>query len=423
MTEPRITCPNCNHSIKLTESLAAPLIAETRRQFQVRIESKDAEIAKKIGDMAKQKEDLAKDRAALEDQIVQRLNTERAQIVAAEGKKARMALASEIEIKSKETEELRQLLTANNEKLAAAQQEQAEFLRKQRDLEEKTRELDLTIEKRVQAIAGEIRVGAKNEADDAFKLKLAEKDQQMTQMSRTIEELKRKMEQGSQQTQGEALELELENMLRSRFPMDLIEPVAKGELGADLVHRVEANLGRTAGTILWESKRTKSWSDTWLVKLREDQRRSNADIALIVSQALPKHIETFDLMEGVWITHPRCALPVAIALRQSLIELANARVAQEGQQTKMEQVYHYLTGVKFKQRVEAIIERFDEMRDDLDKERKYMLRQWAKREGQILGVIESTVGMVGDLQSIAGKAMPQIESLDTPLLLDRESTQ
>jgi hypothetical protein len=116
------------------------------------------------------------------------------------------------------------------------------------------------------------------------------------------------------------------------------------------------------------------------------------------------------------VAHPRCALPVAVALRQGLIDVSSSRLVQQGQQTKMEQVYHYLTGTKFRQRVEAVVEKFNDMRDDLDKERKFMVRQWAKRETQILAVVESTVGMVGDLQAIAGKAMPEIPSLDMPLL-------
>ena len=141
-----------------------------------------------------------------------------------------------------------------------------------------------------------------------------------------------------------------------------------------------------------------------------------ADVALIISQALPKHIEHFDLVDNVWVAHPRCALPVAVALRQSLIELSNSRFVQQGQETKMEQVYKYLTGMKFRQRVEAVIEKFNDMREDLDRERKFMGKQWSKREAQILAVVDSTVGMVGDLQGIAGKAMPEIPSLDMPLL-------
>ncbi len=177
------------------------------------------------------------------------------------------------------------------------------------------------------------------------------------------------------------------------------------------------------GTILWESKRTKNWADNWIAKLRDDQRKANADMALIVSNALPRSVHTFDHVDGIWVTETRCAIPVAIALRQSLIEIAAARQAGEGQQTKMELVYRYLTGPRFRQRIEAIVEKFSEMQSDLDKERKAMTRVWAKREAQIRGVIEATAGMYGDLQGIAGKALEEIDSIALPMIEDRTGTE
>ncbi|MGY2808723.1 DUF2130 domain-containing protein [Bradyrhizobium sp. USDA 4506] len=414
--EPTLHCPNCNHEIRLTESLAAPLLAETRQRFNEQLASKDAEVARKTEVLQQEREKLQKDREEVEDQVAKRLAAERGQLVAAEAKKAREVAAAEIQARTNEAAELRQLLEANSAKLAEAQQAQAELIRKQRALDDEKRELDLTVEKRVQALVDPIQVKARQEADEAARLRVAEKDQTIESMTRTIEELKRKAEQGSQQSQGEALELELEELLRGRFPADSIEPVGKGELGADLIQQVNGSIGQPAGIILWETKRTKAWSDGWLAKLRDDQRRSGADVALIISHALPKHVEQFDLVDGVWVAHPRCALPVAVALRQALIDVSTSRLVQQGQQTKMEQVYHYLTGTKFRQRVEAVVEKFNDMRDDLDKERKFMGRQWAKRETQILAVIDSTVGMVGDLQAIAGKAMPEIPSLEMQLL-------
>ncbi|RXH33220.1 DUF2130 domain-containing protein [Bradyrhizobium zhanjiangense] len=414
--EPTLHCPNCDHEIRLTESLAAPLLAETRQRFQEQLASKDAEMARKTETVRLEREKLAKEREQVEEQISSRLAAERGQLIATEAKKAREAAAADLRAKEAETAELRRTLELNSAKLAEAQQQQAEVMRQQRALADDKRELDLTIEKRVQASLDQIHIKARQEADDAARLRVAEKDQTIESMARTIEELKRKAEQGSQQSQGEVLELELEVLLRGRFPTDLVEPVGKGELGADVVQQVNGLIGQSAGIILWESKRTKAWSDSWLAKLRDDQRRCSADVALIISQALPKHVEHFDLVDGIWVAHPRYALPVAVALRQTLIEVSGSRSAQQGQQTKMEKVYQYLTGIKFRQRVEAVIEKFNDMREDLDKERKFMGRQWAKRETQILSVIESTVGMVGDLQAIAGKAMPEIPSLEIPLL-------
>jgi hypothetical protein len=414
--EPTFKCPNCNHEIRLTESLAAPLIEENRKRFQEQLASKDAEIARKAETLRKGQEELAAAKEHLEDEVNARLQTERSRIAATEAKKASEAAAAELHAKAQEAEELRAALAANDVKLADAQRAQAEMLRKERTLEEQKRELELTIEQRVSASIDDIRSKARQEADEAAQLKVVEKDEKIESMARTIEQLMRKVEQGSQQAQGEALEANLEEMLHARFPVDAIEPVAKGELGADLVQRVNATIGSSAGIILWELKRTKAWSDGWLPKLRDDQRRCGADIALIISQALPRHIEHFDLVDNVWVAHPRCALPVAVALRQSLIELSKSRLVQQGQETKMEQVYQYLTGIKFRQRVEAVVEKFNDMRADLDRERRFIGKQWSKREAQILAVIDSTVGMVGDLQGIAGKGMPEISSLEMPLL-------
>jgi hypothetical protein len=161
---------------------------------------------------------------------------------------------------------------------------------------------------------------------------------------------------------------------------------------------------------------TKNWSDAWLSKVRDDQRRAKADIALIVSSALPKGTNTFEHIDGVWVSEPRYAIPVSIVLRQSLIEIAAVRQASEGQRTKTELVYQYLTGPRFRQRVEAIVERFSEMQLDLDRERRAMTKLWAKREAQIHGVIDATAGMYGDLQGIAGKALAEIEGFGLPLI-------
>ena len=202
------------------------------------------------------------------------------------------------------------------------------------------------------------------------------------------------------------------------FPLDLIEPVAKGEIGGDIVQTINGQLDAPAGVILWELKNTKNWSDTWLPKLRDNKRAAKADVALIISTALPKDVETFDLVDGVYVAHPRCAVPVALTLRQGLLEVANARATQAGQQSKAEQVYQYLTGSRFKQRIEAIVERFKDMRDDIDKERRFMVKAWAKREAQVTTMIESTVGMVGDLHGIMGQAMPEIPSIEDPPMIE-----
>lgn len=420
MNDPEIVCPNCHTEIKLTESLAAPLLVQARKQFEQQLAQKEGDFAKREAALRVSQEAIAKARESIDSEVAQKLKTERGSIAETEAKKARLILAADLEQRDRQVAELQQNLTTNNAKLAEAQRAQADVLRKQRELDDARRELDLSVEKRVQESLVAVRDKAKTEAEEALRAKVSEKEAQITGMARQIEELRRKAEQGSQQLQGEVQEIQLESLLRSRFPGDLIEPVPIGEFGGDVLHRVLGASGQHCGTLLWESKRTKSWNDGWLAKLRDDQRTAKAEIALIVSNALPKGVEAFDLINNVWVSAPRFAVPLAIALRQSLIDVAGSRLAQEGQQTKMEMVYQYLTGPRFRHRIDAIVEKFTDMQDDLDRERKTMMRMWAKREEQLVGVLDSTAGLYGDLQGIAGRAMQEIESLDV-LMIETKS--
>jgi hypothetical protein len=416
VNEPTITCPHCKTGIKLTESLAAPLIEATRERYEQKIAQKETDFANREAAIREQQAAITKAQDSIDEKVTLTLKSEREKIAAEEAKKARLILATDLEQKAQEIVSLQEVLKERDSKLAEAQKAQADVIRKQRELDDAKREMELTIEKSVQESLAVVRYKAKNEAEEGLKLKVSEKEEQIASMQRQIEELKRRAEQGSQQLQGEVQELQLEALLRHRFPLDTIEPVAKGAFGGDVVHRVRSPQGHHCGTILWETKRTKSWSDTWLPKLRDDQRAAKAEVALIVSHVLPKGVEAFDFIDGVWITESRCAIPVAMALRQSLIELSAARQAGEGQQTKMEMVYQYLMGSRFRHRIEAIVEKFSDMQADLDRERKTMTRLWAKREEQIRGVIESTAGMYGDLQGIAGKTLQEIDGLEMPLL-------
>jgi hypothetical protein len=379
-SDPTITCPHCKTEVRLTESLAAPIVEATRAQYEAK------------------------------------LHAERSVIAKAEAEKARLALKADIDEKVKDLADLKGVLADRDAKLVEAQKAQTEALKKQRELDDARRELDLSVEKKVQESLAAARAQAKQEVETDLKLKMSEKEQTITAMQKQIEELKRRAEQGSQQLQGEVQELELEGLLKQSFPSDVFTPVPKGEFGGDVVHAVARGEGLVCGKILWESKRTKNWSDGWLVKLRDDQRAAKADLAVIVTQALPKGVETFGHVDGVWVTSTRTFLPLAVALRHTLLELALARQAGEGQQTKMELVYHYLTGPRFRQRVTAIIEKFEEMQADLTKERAAMTKLWAKREMQIQSVLSATAGMYGDLQGIAGQAIETIEALDVSRL-------
>ncbi len=426
MTQPTILCPNCKTEIPLTESLAAPLIEATRRQYEQRLAAKDDEITQRESTLRDKEKALADAKREMDRQIADRvgkeLAAERVKLAAEEAQKAKAATAADIEQKDRALRELQEVLASREKKLAEAQQAQAALLKKQRELDDAKRELDLTIEKRVQAGLTDVREKARREAEETLKLKVAEKDQTIASMEKTIDELKRKAEQGSQQLQGEVQELQLESLLRAKFPYDTIEPVPKGEFGGDALQRVVSTAGVVAGTILWESKRTKNWSNGWLAKLRDDQRAAKAEISVIVSQALPAEVETFDVIDGVWVAHPRVITPLAALLRSSLLEVSAARLISQGQQTKAEMVYQYLTGTRFRQRVEAIVEAFNSMQEDLDKERKAIQKQWAKREQQLERVITATAGMYGDLQGIAGKSIQQVEGLELPALASGAET-
>lgn len=420
MAEPTIICPNCKTEIKLNESLAAPLIEATRKKFEEQLAQKDSDVAEKEKLIREKEKAVSEAQKKLDervaDQVAEQLKADRIQIAGEEAKKARLAAATDLDQKAKELEDLQDVLKVRDAKLAEAQKAQAELIKKQRELDDAKREMELTIETRIQEGLGASRDQARKEAEESLNLKVAERELTISAMQKQIEDLKRRAEQGSQQLQGEVQELELESILAAKFPFDNIEPVPKGEFGGDTLQRVISPTGQLCGTILWESKRTKNWSDGWLIKLRGDQRSAKAEVAVIISQTLPKDVETFDLINGVWVTHPRSAIPVAIALRNTLLEVAGARSAMDGQQTKTEMIYHYLTGPRFKQRVEAIVEAFSSMQDDLNKERKVITKQWVKRQEQIERVMQSTVGMYGDLQGIAGQSLQEIEGLEMKAL-------
>ena len=420
MAEPTIKCPKCNQEIKLTESLAAPLVEATRNRFEQLLAQKDVDVIQREKEIDLAEEKLVHAKQSLDDQVLlkvkDQLIKERTRIIDEETKKAKRAVATDLAQKEKELTELQTVIEINQEKLAEAQSAQANTIKKERELDDARREIELTVEKGIRDKLIETRERAKREAEESLKLNIAEKDQTISSMQSKIEDLMKKADQGSQQLQGEVQELDLEENLRREFSLDVIEPVPKGEFGGDVVQRVVSVSGQLCGMILWESKRTKNWSDGWLPKLREDQRAAKADIAVIVSQSLPKGLDTFQTIDGVCVTHPRLVLPVATLLRQSLIEVAQSRQAIQGQQAKSEMVYDYLTSPRFRQRIEAIVEAFSTMQADLEREKKVITKQWAKRDEQINRVMKSTVGMYGDLQGIAGKALQEIESLELRLL-------
>ena len=409
---PMILCPKCATKIRLTDSLTEPILAAMRKEYEDKLVDQQRLFEDREKGLVDQEREIDRRKAALDDEIRDRLRSEREQIAQEEAQKAKVAFNNQLQSGNEENAELRRVLAERDKKLAEARKVEAEIRRKERQLEEARLEMECTVESCINESLADIRAKALKEAEGRLKLRIIEKEETIAGMKRQIEDLKRKAEQSSEQIQGEAQEIELAKLLRAKFPGDIIKRIPKGTSGGDIVQSVLGPQGQTWGTILLESKRTKRWSESWLSKLRNDQRASNAHAAILVSEALPKGLETFDLINGVWVAEFRCAIAVVTAVRQALIEVWAARKAEECEQTKAEMVYRYLTGQRFRQRVGAIVEWFTAMQDDLNRERTVMTRLWSKREEQIMGIVEAASGMYGDLQGIAGRSLPEIDGLE-----------
>lgn len=379
MSDLKINCPTCSSEIALTEQLAGPLLADHQKRFAETL-ARHEEDAERAVSQAREQAKAAGKAEASADHIA-----------------------------------LTQRMKEQDAKLREAQAAAVQAMRREQELQDKEAELELTMQKMIAAERAIMAEKLGKEAREKASLKEAEQAQKIDALTRRIEDLQKRATQGSMQTQGEAAEMVLEETLAQAFPMDGFSPVAKGVGGADMRQNVMAGSG-VAGSILWESKRTKNWTAAWLAKLRDDQRAIGCEVAVITSMALPEGIDSFGMLDGIWVCAPRYAVPLATSLRQALIDVAEAKGRTMGQETKMELVYEYLTGTQFKQRVDAIVERFEDMQDNLRKERVFIEKQWALRAKQIDLVIASTVGMHGDLQGIAGRSMPEIESLEALLI-------
>ena len=408
-----ITCPKCKADFELTDSLAGPLVAATRAEMQAQVDAAEsaARRAKMDADIAKMDADIA--RADIERDIEFKVSEKAKEIRLQEATKVQQSMKADFAREQEIAVQAQQEAEELRGKLAAAQQVQAEAVRKERELDEQRRELTLTIERGITAGISAAREAAKVESDYANHLKLLEKDTLLDSLQKKVDELSQKLSQGSQQTQGEVQELDLEQQLRTRFLHDEIGEVGKGVNGADVTQVVNSPSGARCGLILWESKRTKRWSDGWLAKLREDGRAAQADLLVLMTTALPDDISgaDFGCIDGVWVCSPVTALSLAHALRATLLAVHNTKQVQAGMRTKSEEVYAYVTGPQFRHRVEALVEAFTTLQDDLAVEQKAMQRARAKRAAQIERVMTSTSGMFGDLQGIAGKALPEPEGL------------
>ncbi len=371
-----IKCPNCGHQFELNESLKSEVEKELR--------------GKMLDWQKKKEEEFEKQKAAIEN---------------AAQKKA----AEELSAKLKVLEEDARIKT---QQLQEMQKKELELLRDKSALEEKEKNFELLLEKRFLEKRKEIEDSTIKREQELFDLKTKEFKLQMEQQQKLIEELKRKSEQGSMQLQGESQEILLEEILKENFPFDLIEEVGKGVEGADCIQTIRNNSGTTCGKIIYESKRTKAWSNNWIDKLKTDKRNTGADMAILVTQAFPKDMDRFGEKDGIWICGFNEVSGLAHALRSGIVKIYETQKAQEGKGDKMQMLYDYLTGNEFRGQVEAIVEGFMAMKQSISKERVQMEKIWKEREKQLEKVLISTSGMYGSVKGIAGASVGDIPLLE-----------
>jgi hypothetical protein len=371
-TQLEIQCPACGKRFPLSEAVADTLRDSVRGEFESEHQRQQDELRKSFETLKNREAELAAQRAAVDKLVEDKLAAQRRQISGKE----------------------------------------AELIKRTRELEDRAGAVELEVQKKLTQERDQMKSTLRKTVDDEYSLKLAEKDKIISDIGEQLKDLQRKQEQGSQQLQGEVQELVLEKSLKAWFPTDTIDEVPKGFEGADCIQRVVATDGRIAGSIIWESKRTKNWNDEWLKKLRADQHRASGEVAALVSSALPAGVAAFAYCDGVWVTNLACVQGLATALRRGLLDLYRARKSEEGRASKMDMVYQYLSGPVFAQRVQNIMSAFGEMKADLDKEKAALSRIWSKREKQIAMLVENTASLHGEVSGYLGQDVKPVASLD-----------
>ncbi len=442
MTDTVVHCPECGAEIPVSQVLQAQIrkdleaefqreqqrrvreaveTAEKRMRDQAALETRDLEARLREQQrlveaaraeqqrLAERAERLAEREAALQKEVEKAVERRLEEALA---KRLEQAMAEERSRSRLEQKALQERLAEQHRRLDEAQKAELALRKEKQRLEDQARELELEVQRRIDAEREKIEAAIRERLETQQGLKLKEKEQQIRKLQEALEDARRSSQLGSQELQGETLELEIQSVLEREFPRDLIEPVPKGMRGADIVQTVCNERGEDCGQIVWESKNTKAWQPAWIDKLKQDQRTLGAPIAVIVSVVLPGGIRGFGKRDGVWIADPRHWPALAAALREQLLQVAWARAASEGRDEKMALLYDYLAGDEFRQRVETIVEAFEAMRAQLEKERRAMTRHWAEREKQLQRVIGSTGAMYGALQGIVGGRLQSVPALE-----------
>lgn len=347
----QIACPSCHATIEITEVMQSQLTAKIRLELEEEVRAKRDEVDAVRKQLEEQRLAAKQVQESLEQQISQRVENARAAILAEAAKAASEKFAVELKDRSAEVEELQA-------KLKESQSHELDLRERERKLRAQADELKLAASREVDSQREDIRQQALKQFAAEHQLKDAEHQKMVAELKKQIDDLKRKAEQGSQQTQGEVQELALEELLEELFPSDTISPVPKGVCGGDALQKVFCKSGVECGDILWESKRTKNWNNSWLPKVRDDLRASRAHCAVIVTETPPGGVDTFSLIDGVWVCRWSCVAGLAMALRSGLIDLGKQRLAEHGRQEKTQLVYSYLSSKEFQQRVAESSRRF-----------------------------------------------------------------
>ena len=386
--ETRVTCPHCEREFSLSEGFAKRSLEALAKEGEQAIASERSSAVTALKQALKERDD--RHAAALAEMRALEQSSAAAQ--------ARAQLEDELQKKTGQIAELQgKELELRRERAQLEEARQALELEAQRRLDEQRRE----VEERVRAAEGE-----------RARLKEAELQKTIDDMRAKLEEAQRKSAQGSQQLQGEVLELLLEEQLAQAFPLDTIAEVKKGVRGGDAIHTVMSRSGQPAGVILWEAKRAQKWGSAWPAKLKDDMRAAGAEAGVIVTTSFPADWpegQTFGLHEDVWVTSASAAIPLATALRAGLLEAFRARVASANKGEKMEAVYDYLTSPQFAQKLRAVYDAFRKMRTELDSERATAQQRWNRREKQIQLATTQLLAIAGDVQGLAQQDVPQLE--------------
>jgi hypothetical protein len=407
-----VKCPNCKTEFQLGDAISSEIEAKIKARYVERFNKDQKDLADKEKQYELQLEQLKKQQEEQEKIIAEKVKLQKGLLEQEAIKKAASEMQLQMEMLNKE-------LTEKETKLKDSQAKELQFLLKAKELQEKEAQFELTLQQKLQAERELLSEQIKKQ--ELEKNSIKEKDHQLQMMElkkqledqkKLTEEMVRKQGQGSMQMQGEVQELILEELLRSTFPFDSIDEVGKGVKGADAIHTVRNPLGQVCGKIIYESKNTKAFGGDWIDKLKHDMRSSQADIAVIVTETMPKDMERFGMKDGVWICNYTEIKSLAFVLRDSLIKVHAAQASQENKGDKMSLLYSYLTGTEFRQQIEAIVEGFTELQYGIQKEKNAMQKIWKEREKQLEKVLLNTTNFYGSVKGIAGNAIGDIKLLE-----------